>query len=116
MEKCLWAGGEVIEGTTDAAQLFDPTSGTNGSWSDTEFLHTARRNHTATLLPNGKVLVAGGENEQDDALSSAEIYDPASGKWTETGPLNAARSGHIAKLLPDGRVSRSLPGRIRMAT
>ena len=56
------------------------------------------------MLPDGKVLVTGGENEQDDALVHSEVFDPASGKWTVTGPLSVARSGHIARLLPDGRV------------
>ena len=48
-----------------------------GSWSSTGSLGTARDNHTATLLPSGKVLVAGGDNFV--ALSSAELYDPATG-------------------------------------
>ena len=47
-----------------------------GTWTATGNLGTARKNHTATLLPNGKVLVAGGNNST--ALSSAELYDPAS--------------------------------------
>ena len=58
--------------------------------------------HTATLLPNGKVLVAGGYN--GGALTSAELYDPASGTWTATGSLNTARYDHTATLLPNGKV------------
>ena len=58
--------------------------------------------HTATLLPIGKVLVAGGSNGSD--LSSAELYDPASGTWTATGSLGTARSFHTATLLPNGKV------------
>ena len=44
--------------------------------------------HTATLLPNGKVLVAGGQDRQLATLASAELYDPASGTWTVTGSLD----------------------------
>ena len=51
-------------------------------------LATARASHTATLLPNGKVLVAGGEDSSFNPLASAELYDPASGTWTATGSLH----------------------------
>jgi hypothetical protein len=54
------------------------------------------------LLPNGKVLVAGGFN--GGFLSSAELYDPASGTWSATGSLNTARTRHTAMLLPNGKV------------
>ena len=59
--------------------------------------------HTATLLPNGKVLVAGGFNGSG-SLASAELYDPASGTWTATGSLDTARDSHTATLLPNGKV------------
>ena len=59
------------------------------------------RCHTATLLPTGKVLVAGGS--MHDALSSAELYDPATGTWTATGSL-APHARHTATLLPSGKV------------
>ena len=58
---------------------------------------------TATLLPNGKVLVAGGCSD-DGTLASAELYDPASGTWTATGSLATARNLHTATLLPNGKV------------
>ena len=60
------------------------------TFSNTGSLNTARYLHTATLLPNGKVLVAGGFNGSGN-LSSAELYDPASGTWSATGSLNTAR-------------------------
>src|SRR5438067_2238880 len=66
-------------------------------------LGTPRSNHTATLLPNGQVLVAGGE-ESNGFLTSAELYDPASGTWSATGSLAAARWGHTETLLPNGKV------------
>jgi uncharacterized protein (TIGR03437 family) len=55
------------------------------------------------LLPNGKVLVAGGGN-LSGALRRAELYDPATGAWTRTGDLNVARYEHTATLLPNGKV------------
>jgi hypothetical protein len=54
------------------------------------------------LLPNGKVLVAGGYNFSYPA--SAELYDPATGKWTTSGALKTARDLHTATLLPNGQV------------
>src|SRR5437660_3646931 len=66
-------------------------------------LSTKRDYHTATLLPNGKVLVAGGRNN-GVLLASAELYDPASGTWSATGSLSAGRYHHTATLLPNGKV------------
>ena len=56
------------------------------------------------MLPNGKVLVAGGVDIDGHALASAELYDPASGTWTATGSLATARDDHTATLLPNGKV------------
>ena len=58
----------------------------------------------ATLLLDGKVLVAGGRDNSNNAFSSAELFDPASGNWIATGSLNIARTGHTATLLPNGKV------------
>ncbi len=86
--KVLVAGGfydSVSDGRTlSSAELFDPASGT---WAATGSMSTARELHTATLLPSGKVLVAGGRNDVAFSLSSAELYDPASGSWSSTGSL-----------------------------
>jgi hypothetical protein len=70
-------------------------------WTPTGSLNTARDSHTATLLPNGMVLVAGGFGP---VRASAELYDPVSGTWTPTGSLNTARAQHTATLLPNGMV------------
>ncbi|MCP4662552.1 MAG: kelch-like protein, partial [bacterium] len=74
------------------------------AWTPTGSFGNARTGHTATLLPSGKVLVAGGRDDDRSSLVSAELYDPATGTWTETGPLAAARAGHAAILLPSGKV------------
>jgi len=91
--------------STAAALLGAPlaTQGTPVNFVITGSLATARYFHTATLLPNGKVLVAGGDGN-GPSQESAELYDPASGTWTATGSLGAARNGHIATLLPNGKV------------
>src|SRR5438552_13177380 len=62
------------------------------SWTPTGNLNTARYLYTATLLPNGMALVAGGHISSPNVSASAELYDPASGIWTATGSLNTARS------------------------
>ena len=65
-------------------------------------MEIARSGHTATLLLDGRVLVAGGTR---DAAHSAELFDPASGSFTPVGtPMVQARMGHCASLLQDGRV------------
>src|SRR5437667_12850720 len=63
-----------------------------GTWSATGNLNIARYLHIATLLPSGKVLVAGGSGISG-VLTSAEIYDPALGTWTATGRMITARNG-----------------------
>ena len=72
-----------------------------GAFINTGSLTTARSGHTATLLLDGRVLVAGGS---PGFLASAELYDPASGTWTPTGNLTKGRVVHTATLLPNGQV------------
>ncbi len=71
-------------------------------------MNTARAQGTATLLSDGRVLIAGGETEGSDGLldplATAELYDPQSGTFSPTGSMTAARFGHAATLLSDGRV------------
>jgi Galactose oxidase, central domain/Kelch motif len=85
--------------------LIQPCAGGSGVFANTGSLLEARAVHTATLLPNGKVLVAGGAiNGGNNSIASAELYDPASGTWTATGSLTTARTRHTATLLPNGKV------------
>jgi hypothetical protein len=100
--KVLVAGGITNTtppdfGITTSAELYDPVTGT---WSVTGSLNIARFWYTATLLQNGKVLVAGGGGGDN----SAELYDPATGKWSTTGNLIAARYGQTVTLLQNGKV------------
>ena len=74
------------------------------TWSAAGSLITARNAHTATLLPSGQVLVAGGADTGGNALASAELYDPATNTWSAAGSLTTARNAHTATLLPSGQV------------
>jgi hypothetical protein len=68
-------------------------------------MRTARSGHTATLLPSGRVLVAGGCcDSQGSTLVSAELYDPASNSWAPAASMTTARAFHTATLLPSGQV------------
>jgi hypothetical protein len=68
-------------------------------------MFTPRLGHTATLLPNKKVLVAGGFGYGGaGALTDTELYDPVMGTWTETAALVGRRFAHTANLLPNGKV------------
>jgi large repetitive protein len=104
--KVLVAGGISVDSFPHptflgTAELYDPAS---GMWSNTNSMTTSREGHTATLLPDGKVLVAGGSPSTIGASATAELYDPASGTWSATGSMTTARSGHTATLLANGKV------------
>src|SRR6059036_3211741 len=76
-----------------------------GTWAPIADLNQPRAEHTATLLANGTVLIAGGRDAADQPLGSAEIYDPATGGYTLlASPLPAPIWGHTATRLGDGTV------------
>jgi len=75
-----------------------------GNFMPAGTLGTARYDQTATLLQNGKVLIAGGLGNNGKVLNTAELYDPQTGTFSATGSMNAARILHTATLLPNGEV------------
>ncbi|MDQ3063327.1 MAG: hypothetical protein M3R14_10800 [Acidobacteriota bacterium] len=78
--------------------------GNNRSIDAIRGMNTSRAAHTATLLGNGKVLVAGGFAGDENSLASAEIFDPKTNTFSSAGNMSFARAGHSATLLPDGKV------------
>ncbi|MFO7532981.1 MAG: kelch repeat-containing protein [Candidatus Limnocylindrales bacterium] len=85
------------------AQAAQQATESLGTASPAGTMMVPRQHHTATLLPDGRVLVVGGRNE-DDYLSTAEVWDPATRSFEQTGSLVMARSGHAAFVQPDGSV------------
>lgn len=81
-----------------------PTAFAAGSLRPATPMLEPRSGHSATLLPDGKVLIAGGMRRNQDFYKSAELYDPAPGRFQSTGEMNQRRVGHIAVLLPSGKV------------
>jgi N-acetylneuraminic acid mutarotase len=105
--RVLVTGGHVYSGDPGgrrpltSSELYDPAT---GRWTATGSLVTARGGHVATLLPSGKVVVAGGASLAASTLASAELYDPANGRWTATGTMIDERYGPAIVGLPDGTV------------
>src|ERR1039458_6720683 len=74
-------------------------------WINTRPLQMQHKSHTATLLPDGEVLIAGGVTEHAPGITNAcELYDPATGGSRLTGPMTVARYDHTATLLSNGKV------------
>ena len=117
--RVLLAGGiDASSQPTAVSEIFDPEATRDsarpeakGAWSAARSMGAARFGHTATVLPNGKVLVAGGSYE-GGRLAGAELFDPASGRWKAAGEMSTPRGGSApasgpnftATLLKDGSV------------
>ncbi len=94
----LSEGGPGIVATTE---IFDPTT---GRFTAGPMMTSPRNGHAAVLLPNNKVLIIGGTDQDERPLKTAEIYDPATNRFTTTASMNVARLPRPAVLLQDGRV------------
>ncbi|MFN2241891.1 MAG: kelch repeat-containing protein, partial [Anaerolineae bacterium] len=96
------AGGADLNGDGSSDLLLLPGPPGTTYWHHTSSMAADRSDHTATLLPSGNVLVAGGFAA--GALASTELYDPETESWSASGIMSTARYRHTATLLPDGNV------------
>lgn len=78
--------------------------GRNGVVSEIRGMSTSRAAHTATLLSDGRVLVAGGFAGDKNSLASAEVFDPKTNTFSTTGNMSFPRAGHTATALPNDKV------------
>jgi len=104
--KVLIAGGAVntsASGALATTELYDPVSNTFAA--SPPVMNASRYIATATLLPNGQVLIAGGTRDGSTGLTSTELYDPVANTFASSTPtMNATRAGATANLLPNGKV------------
>jgi hypothetical protein len=104
--RVLIAGGRSQQGgpmgtvVTDTADIYDPST---GQFTPTVGTMTVpRERHTATLLPNGSVLIVGGDNDDPNVHSSAEIFNPLNNMFWPLASMSLPRNYHSATLLGDG--------------
>jgi N-acetylneuraminic acid mutarotase len=93
--------GQPPAASTSPPELYDPTA---NSWSMAGTMNTNRVAHIAALLPNGKVLAAGGRDGNEDTVSTAELYDPNTNTWSPAASMATPRANGGAVLLPLGQV------------
>lgn len=105
--RVLVSGGNSAypeESALASVEIYDPQT---GKWRETAPMATARKNHAAVTLQDGRVLVAGGSSGPFNAnrqLDSAEVFDPQTEKWTAVAFLREGRWGPTTTLLPSGDV------------
>ena len=97
-------GNTTVSASTGTLTASRGLNTVNNGWSPTGSLRTARRAHSATLLNDGRVLVAGGLTGDGTQLTSAEIYDPATESWSSAGDMSLGRFNHSAIRLASGKV------------
>ena len=100
--KVLLAGGINNGSGSPTVEIFDP--GTGDFVLDTNHMTVGRYQHTATLLPNGDVLIAGGSSSFGSDNNNAEIYHAANGTFSPLIPMTSTHTGGTATLLPNGKV------------
>ena len=93
--------GRVLVAGLKGAQIYDPAS---GAWSATSNMTIPRYYASATVLPDGRVIVAGGDIWPDDRDASAELFDPDTGSWTAIASMHADQAPIASLLQPDGTV------------
>ncbi|MBM3944899.1 MAG: hypothetical protein FJ317_05330, partial [SAR202 cluster bacterium] len=81
-------------------EIYNPAT---GAWMETGEMVNERQSPAVALLPDGRVIVAGGTNTSIDPYNSTEVWDPATGQWSDAGDMSNYRETPQAVTLKDGR-------------